>query len=134
MRDYLSEAVARRRYVVGRLEGVSQRYGFQPLETLAIENLSALLGKYKEEGDQLLFWLLHRGDELARALANEAPKAEDLAELGLRYDLTVPLARVIAQYSNSLPESSIATRSSRCGVPTDPQKGGSTSSGNATSI
>ena len=87
-RDYLPEAVAKRRYVVGRIEDVFQHYSFQPRETPAIENLSALLGKYGEEGDQLLFRLLHRGDKLARALANEAPKTGDLAELGLRYDLT----------------------------------------------
>ena len=103
MRDYLPETVAKRRYVVGRIEDVFQRYGFQPLETPAVENLSTLLGKYGEEGDQLIFRLLHRGDKLVRALANESPGAADLAELGLRYDLTVPLARVIAQYGNSLP-------------------------------
>ena len=103
MRDYLPETVAKRRYVVGRIEDVFQRYGFQPLETPAIENLSTLLGKYGEEGDQLIFRLLHRGDKLARALANESPDAADLAELGLRYDLTVPLARVVAQYGNRLP-------------------------------
>lgn len=103
MRDYLPEAVAKRRYVVGRIEAVFHRYGFQPLETPAIENLSTLLGKYGEEGDQLLFRLLHRGDKLTRALTNESPAAADLAELGLRYDLTVPLARVVAQYSHILP-------------------------------
>ena len=103
MRDYLPEAVAKRRYVVGRIEAVFHRYGFQPLETPAIENLSTLLGKYGEEGDQLLFRLLHRGDKLTRALTNESPDAADLAELGLRYDLTVPLARVVAQYSHILP-------------------------------
>lgn len=103
MRDYLPETVAKRRYVVGRIEDVFQRYGFQPLETPAVENLSTLLGKYGEEGDQLIFRLLHRGDKLARALANESPDAADLAELGLRYDLTVPLARIVAQYGNRLP-------------------------------
>ena len=103
MRDYLPEAVAKRRYVVGRIEAVFHRYGFQPLETPAIENLSTLLDKYGEEGDQLLFRLLHRGDKLTRALTNESPAAADLAELGLRYDLTVPLARVVAQYSHILP-------------------------------
>lgn len=103
MRDYLPEAVAKRRYVVGQMEIVFQRYGFQPLETPAVENLSTLLGKYGEEGDHLLFRLLHRGDKLTRALANEAPDAADLAELGLRYDLTVPLARVVAQYGHRLP-------------------------------
>ena len=102
-RDYLPETVAKRRYVVDKIENVFQRYGFLPLETPAIENLSTLLGKYGEEGDQLLFRLLHRGDKLARALEKPTPEAGDLAELGLRYDLTVPLARVVAQYGNSLP-------------------------------
>lgn len=103
MRDYLPETVAKRRYVVAKIENVFQRYGFLPLETPAIENLTTLLGKYGEEGDQLLFRLLHRGDKLARALEKPEPEAGDLAELGLRYDLTVPLARVVAQYGNSLP-------------------------------
>ena len=102
-RDYLPETVAKRRSVVDKIENVFQRYGFLPLETPAIENLSTLLGKYGEEGDQLLFRLLHRGDKLARALEKPTPEAGDLAELGLRYDLTVPLARVVAQYGNSLP-------------------------------
>ncbi len=102
-RDYLPETVAKRRYVVAKIENVFQRYGFLPLETPAIENLTTLLGKYGEEGDQLLFRLLHRGDKLTRALEKQIPEAEDLAELGLRYDLTVPLARVVAQYGNSLP-------------------------------
>lgn len=103
MRDYLPETVAQRRYVVAKIENVFQRYGFLPLETPAIENLTTLLGKYGEEGDQLLFRLLHRGDKLSRALEKESTEAGDLAELGLRYDLTVPLARVVAQYGNSLP-------------------------------
>ena len=102
-RDYLPETVAKRRYVVDKIENVFQRYGFLPLETPAIENLSTLLGKYGEEGDQLLFRLLHRRDKLTRALEKPDPEAGDLAELGLRYDLTVPLARVVAQYGNSLP-------------------------------
>lgn len=102
-RDYLPETVAKRRYVVAKIENVFQRYGFLPLETPAIENLTTLLGKYGEEGDQLLFRLLHRGDKLVRALEKPDPEAGDLAELGLRYDLTVPLARVVAQYGNSLP-------------------------------
>ena len=103
MRDYLPETVAQRRYVVAKIESVFQRYGFLSLETPAIENLTTLLGKDGEEGDQLLFRLLHRGDKLSRALEKESTEAGDLAELGLRYDLTVPLARVVAQYGNSLP-------------------------------
>jgi histidyl-tRNA synthetase len=103
MRDYLPEAVMKRRYIMGTVESVFQRYGFLPLETPTIENLSTLLGKYGEEGDQLLYRILHRGDKLARVLANDCVEIGDLAELGLRYDLTVPLARVVAQYGQSLP-------------------------------
>ena len=103
MRDYLPEAVSRRRYVVATIEEVFQRHGFVPLETPAIENLSTLLGKYGEEGDQLLYRLLHRGDKLSRALAEPSVDTTALAELGLRYDLTVPLARVVAHYGQQLP-------------------------------
>ncbi len=103
MRDYLPEAVAKRRHVVATIERVFQRHGFLPVETPAIENLSTLLGKYGEEGDQLLYRLLHRGDKLSRALAEPSVELDDLAELGLRYDLTVPLARVVAHYGQQLP-------------------------------
>ncbi|MCZ6875391.1 MAG: histidine--tRNA ligase [bacterium] len=103
MRDYLPEAVCKRRYVLDKVEDIFQRYGFLPLETPAIENLSTLLGKYGEEGDQLLYRILHRGDKLSRSLAKEAVTMADLGELGLRYDLTVPLARVVAQYGHTLP-------------------------------
>jgi histidyl-tRNA synthetase len=103
MRDYLPEGVIKRRYVMGKVENIFQRYGFLPLETPTIENLSTLLGKYGEEGDQLLYRILHRGDKLARVLATDQVEMGDLAELGLRYDLTVPLARVVAQYGQSLP-------------------------------
>lgn len=97
-RDFLPIDVARRRYVVSVIEEVYQRYGFAPLETPAFENLSALLGKYGDEGDQLLYRLLHRRDALSRALDKPNVSEADLADLGLRYDLTVPLARVVAQY------------------------------------
>ena len=103
MRDYLPEAVSKRRYVVAAIERVFQRHGFLPVETPAIENLSTLLGKYGEEGDRLLYRLLHRGDKLRRALAESSVDMGDLAELGLRYDLTVPLARVVAHYGQQLP-------------------------------
>ncbi|MDY0003710.1 MAG: histidine--tRNA ligase [Polyangia bacterium] len=105
-RDFLPEAMAHRREVIRVIEEVYQRYGFEPLETPAIENLSTLLGKYGEEGDQLIFRLLHRGDKLGRLLTREGgePLAEkDLGDLGLRYDLTVPLARVVAEYQAQLP-------------------------------
>lgn len=103
MRDYLPEAVRKRRYVMAKAERIFQRYGFLPLETPTMENLTTLLGKYGDEGDQLLYRILHRGDKLTRALDQEGPQQADLAELGLRYDLTVPLARVVAQYGHQLP-------------------------------
>lgn len=97
-RDFLPGDLARRRYVVGVIEEVFARYGFVALETPAIENLSTLLGKYGEEGDQLLYRLLHRRDALTRALASPGVNEAQLADQGLRYDLTVPLARVVAEY------------------------------------
>ncbi len=113
-RDFLPDAMAQRKHVIGIIEEIYQRYGFLPLETPAIENLSALLGKYGDEGDQLIFRLLHRGDKLGRALAKgggaeskggaAGVTERDLADLGLRYDLTVPLSRVVAQYSGQLPK------------------------------
>jgi histidyl-tRNA synthetase len=103
MRDYLPEGVTKRRYVIDIIACVFQRYGFFPLETPAIENLSTLLGKYGEEGDQLLYRILHRGDKLTRVLAKHTVDMGHLAELGLRFDLTVPLARVVAQYGHMLP-------------------------------
>ena len=103
MRDYLPEVVRKRRYVTTKAERIFQNYGFRPLETPTMENLTTLLGKYGDEGDQLLYRILHRGDKLTRALAQDGVQQADLAELGLRYDLTVPLARVVAQYGHQLP-------------------------------
>ena len=100
MRDFLPEELARRRYVIDLVRKIYEQYGFQPIETPSIENLSTLLGKYGEEGDQLLYRILHRRDALRRALEQDKIQEADLADLGLRYDLTVPLARVIAQYGN----------------------------------
>ena len=70
------------------------------METPSIENLTTLLGKYGEEGDQLLYRILHRRDALKRALEADETSEETLSDLGLRYDLTVPLARVVAQYGD----------------------------------
>ncbi|HEX7295071.1 MAG TPA: histidine--tRNA ligase [Pyrinomonadaceae bacterium] len=94
MRDFLPEDVRRREYVIGVVKAVYQRYGFEPLETPAAENIETLLGKYGEEGNQLIFKILKRG-------VHEATGEADLA---LRYDLTVPLARVVAEYRNDLPK------------------------------
>jgi histidyl-tRNA synthetase len=94
MRDFLPADVRRREYVIGIIKDVYQKYGFEPLETPAVENLETLLGKYGEEGNQLIFKILKRG---------EGEKTGE-ADLALRYDLTVPLARVVANYKNELPK------------------------------
>jgi histidyl-tRNA synthetase len=93
MRDFLPEDVRRREHVIGVITRVYERYGFEPLETPAVENLETLLGKYGDEGNQLIFKILKRGEH----------EASGQADLALRYDLTVPLARVVAQYHSKLP-------------------------------
>lgn len=100
MRDFLPAELAKRRHVINTIQTVYEKYGFVPVETPSIENLSTLLGKYGDEGDQLLFRILHRRDKLARALEQSEVGEKDLADLGLRYDLTVPLARLVANNSD----------------------------------
>lgn len=121
-RDFLPRDVHVRSHVTGIIEGVFRAHGFEPLQTPALERLDTLMGKYGEEGDQLLFKLLLRGQPLVRGIraaaehltqpgavvegrsGETAPAAEPLlADLGLRYDLTVPLARVYAAYQGKLP-------------------------------
>jgi histidyl-tRNA synthetase len=94
MRDFLPEDVRRRQYVIGVIADVYQKYGFEPLETPAVENLETLQGKYGEEGDRLIFKILKRGEGAETGQA----------DLALRYDLTVPLARVVAEYRAKLPK------------------------------
>ncbi len=94
MRDFLPADVRKREYVIGVIKEVYERYGFEPLETPAVENIETLMGKYGEEGNQLIFKILKRGEH----------EKTGEADLALRYDLTVPLARVVAQYQNELPK------------------------------
>src|SRR6202048_668869 len=94
MRDFLPADVDKREYVIGVIKQVYERYGFEPLETPAVENIETLMGKYGEEGNQLIFKILKRGEQ----------EGSGQADLALRYDLTVPLARVVAQYQNDLPK------------------------------
>ena len=94
MRDFLPEDVRRREYVVGIIRGVYDRYGFEPLETPAAENIETLVGKYGDEGNKLIFKILKRGEH----------EASGQADLALRYDLTVPLARVVAEHQSKLPK------------------------------
>jgi len=93
MRDFLPDDVRRRDYVIAVVEDVYKRYGFEPLETPALENIETLTGKYGDEGAKLIFKVLRRGE-------HEASGETDLA---LRYDLTVPLARVVAEHRGTLP-------------------------------
>lgn len=102
-RDFLPDDVRLRNHVFGVIEQVYRSYGFEQLDTPSMERLDTLLGKYGDEGDQLLFKVLMRGDKLTRALEGDEVRDTDLADMGLRYDLTVPLARVYAQYRNDLP-------------------------------
>ena len=102
MRDFLPLDVLRRNYVIYVIKRVYQQYSFEPLETPTMERLSTLLGKYGDEGDQLIFRVLKRGDKLDKALADQ-PTENSVADAGMRYDLTVPLARVMAEYRSKLP-------------------------------
>jgi histidyl-tRNA synthetase len=97
MRDFLPADLLRRRYVVATIQRVYERYGFVPLETPALENLEILLGKYGED-EKLVYRVLHRGEVLERVLASGQATQAALSDQALRYDLTVPLARVVAQY------------------------------------
>jgi histidyl-tRNA synthetase len=94
MRDFLPADVQRREYVIGVIREVYEQYGFEPLETPAVENIETLLGKYGEEGNQLIFKILKRGEH----------EHTGEADLALRYDLTVPLARVVAEQGERLPK------------------------------
>src|SRR5947199_8563710 len=94
MRDFLPADVRRRESVIGIIKDVYECYGFEPLETPAVENIETLMGKYGEEGNQLIFKILKRGEH----------ERTGEADLALRYDLTVPLARVVAEYRDKLPK------------------------------
>lgn len=100
-RDFGPAVMAKRQFIFNTIKGVFQKFGFQPLETPSMENLSTLTGKYGEEGDQLLFKILNSGDYLkdVESLKLETRNSKlitsDISEKGLRYDLTVPFARYV---------------------------------------
>ncbi len=107
-RDFSPIEMAKRNYIFNTIKDVFLLYGFQQIETPAMENLSTLMGKYGEEGDKLLFKILNSGDYLAKApddlLASKdhihlIPK---ISEKGLRYDLTVPFARYVVQHRSDI--------------------------------
>src|SRR5690606_15486592 len=92
-RDFLAGALRTRDRVFEQIREVFERYGFEPLQTPAFERLETLTGKYGDEGDKLIFKILRRGEH----------EASGEADLALRYDMTVPLARVVAAYGSRLP-------------------------------
>jgi len=107
-RDFSPLEMARRNYIFDVIKGVFKLYGFQQIETPAMENLSTLTGKYGEEGDKLLFKILNSGDFLSNASEvdlisrNSQKTTFQISEKGLRYDLTVPFARYVVQYQSEI--------------------------------
>jgi histidyl-tRNA synthetase len=110
-RDFAPETVRKRQYIFQTIRGVFERYGFQPLETPAMENLDTLMGKYGDEGDKLIFKILNNGldhpnkrdqalTDFQRVLEGKSVKA--ITERALRYDLTIPFARFVAMNHGQL--------------------------------
>lgn len=107
-RDFSPGEMAKRNYIFDTIKNVYRLYGFQQIETPAMENLSTLMGKYGEEGDKLLFRILNSGDFLSSidtddvTERNSAKTANKISEKGLRYDLTVPFARYVVMHRNEI--------------------------------
>ncbi|WP_308501726.1 histidine--tRNA ligase [uncultured Alistipes sp.] len=101
-RDFSPAEMMRRQYIFDTIKRVFRAYGFAPLETPAMENLSTLLGKYGDEGDKLLFKILNSGDYASGLTDEEVRQASKICEKGLRYDLTVPFARYVVQHQGEL--------------------------------
>ena len=107
-RDFGPQEMARRNYIFDTIKQVYQLYGFQQIETPAMETLGTLMGKYGEEGDKLLFKVLNSGDYLTKVSDEELQErnalhlAAKLCEKGLRYDLTVPFARYVVMHREEL--------------------------------
>lgn len=107
-RDFSSEEVTKRTYIVNTIKNVFEIFGFQPIETPSFENSSTLMGTYGEEGDRLIFKILNSGDFLKKAdekilqLKDSLKLTPQISEKALRYDLTVPFARYVVQHQNEL--------------------------------
>ena len=101
-RDFSPEEMMRRTYIFDTIRSVFRLFGYAPLETPSMENLSTLLGKYGDEGDKLLFKILNSGDYGAKLSEEELRQASKISEKGLRYDLTVPFARYVVQHQNEI--------------------------------
>lgn len=120
MRDFLPQELRRRRDITDRIAATYEQYGFEPIQTPAMEYLSVLLGKGGNENEKLLFKILKRGQKLKQSLGGGA---DELADLGLRYDLTVPLSRFIATNHGRLPRILRAYNSGPVWRADRPQKG-----------
>ncbi len=107
-RDFSPLEMVKRNYIFDTIKSVFQKYGYMPIETPAMENLSTLMGKYGEEGDKLLFKILNSGDYLSKAdesllvEKNSVKLVSQISDRGLRYDLTVPFARFVVQHQNDI--------------------------------
>ncbi|PWJ42393.1 histidine--tRNA ligase [Sediminitomix flava] len=106
-RDFGPEQMLKRTYIMDTIKETFKRFGFQPLETPSMENLSVLTGKYGDEGDQLLFRILNSGDYLSKAKPEDIEKgskhlSSKICDRGLRYDLTVPFARYVVMNRGTL--------------------------------
>ena len=107
-RDFTPVEMAKRNYIFNTIREVFALYGFQQIETPALEQMQTLMGKYGEEGDKLLFKILNSGDYLAKVKPEELqdpqllPLAARMCEKGLRYDLTVPFARFVVMHRDEL--------------------------------
>ncbi len=101
-RDFSPAEMMRRNYIFDTIRGVFRLYGFAPLETPSMENLSTLLGKYGDEGDKLLFRVLNSGDYAAGLCECDLRSFSKICEKGLRYDLTVPFARYVVQHQGEI--------------------------------
>lgn len=107
-RDFLPSELSKRNYILDILKNNFQLFGFSQIETPALEKNTTLLGKYGNEGDRLVFKILNSGDKLKKAdidslKENKLPAfSNSISEKGLRYDLTVPLARFVAQHQNDI--------------------------------
>lgn len=106
-RDFAPATVKKRNYLINTIRKTFEKFGFQPLETPTMENLSVLTGKYGDEGDQLIFKVLNSGDYLSKVKTELAETGSrqltpQIAEKGLRYDLTVPFARFVVMNRNEI--------------------------------
>ena len=107
VRDFGPEQMFKRNYLLNTIKDVFKKYGFMPIETPAIENLTTLTGKYGDEGDQLLFKILNSGDFLSKTdiddyQAGAKELSKKITEKGLKYDLTVPFARYVVMNQNDI--------------------------------